>query len=200
MRAALALLPVVLLAACGESGPTVLENEARQAQTAATMQGWDRAFGAPKEAIGRANQFGFRAGDYAADGATFLSKGNPITLSQSAAKTPNTGTFEAAGADADHIDRLVFTLSITDPANADTAKQRFVDVLKGFMGQYALADDKALQPILDERASDDRIAGAPASIAVDKAGENRTITVTFNRPTGTTPVFPDQGQADGNRA
>ena len=201
MRAALALLALVLLAACGESGPTVLENEAREAATAATMQGWDRAFGAPREVIGRVNQFGYRATDYAADGPTFLSKGGPITLSQSDAKSPNTGSFEAAGASAQRIDRLVFTLSLTDAANAETAKKRFVDVLRGFLSQYQIDDKGGLDPILKERSSGDRIAGAPASIDVQKGADGRPIiTVTFNRPTGTTPVFPDQGQADGNRA
>lgn len=200
MRAALALFAVVLLAACGERGPTVLENEAKEAATAATMKGWDRAFGVPRETIGRVNQFGFRAGPYAADGPTFLSKGGPITLSQSDAKAPNTGTFEAAGAGGDHIDRLVFTLSITDAANADTAKKRFVDVLRGFLSQYDLKDEGSFDAVLNEQDADGSIAGAPASIAIDKAGENRSITVTFNRPTGTTPAFPDQGQADGNRA
>jgi hypothetical protein len=201
MRAALASLALVLLAACGESGPTVLENEAREAQTAETLKGWDRVFGAPAETIGHVNQFGYRAGAYAADGATFLSKGNPITLSQSDAKAPNTGGFEAAGAGASHIDRLVFTLSITDAANADTAKRRFADVLKGFLSQYGLADDEALRAISSETDGDLRVAGIPASIAVTKgAGDTRTLIVTFTRPTGTTPVFPDQGQADGNRA
>jgi hypothetical protein len=201
MRATLASFALVLLAACGESGPSTLDNEAREAQIAATLKGWDRVFGAPAETIGRVNQFGYRASAYAADGATFLSKGNAITLSQSDAKAPNTGGFEAAGAGADHIDRLVFTLSITDAANADTAKQRFVEVLKGFMSQYGLADDDALQAIARETDGDLRVAGVPASISVTNgADDTRAITVTFTRPTGTTPVFPDQGQADGNRA
>lgn len=201
MRFVFPLLGIAMLAACGESDPTVLENEADQAATAATMRGWDRVFGAPSEAIGRVNQFGFRATPYAADGATFLSKGGPITLSQSAADRPNSGSFEAAGAAATAIDRLVFTLSITDPANADTAKQRFVDVLRGFASQYAIEDEGAFDAILREQDADGSIAGTPASIAVTKGeAETRIITVTFTRPTGTTPVFPDQGQADGNRA
>ncbi len=201
MRSALALSALVLLAACGQSGPTVLENEAKDAATAATMQGWDRAFGAPRETIGRVNQFGYRATDYAADGPTFLAKGGPITLSQSDAKAPNTGTFEAAGATADKIDRLVFTLSLTDAANAETAKKRFVEVLRGFLSQYGIDDEGGFDAITSEQSADGPIGGAPASIDVTKGADGRPIiTVTFNRPTGTTPVFPDQGQADGNRA
>jgi hypothetical protein len=202
MRAVLPLLAAALLAACGgESGPSVLENEAREAQTAATLSGWDRLFATPRETVGRANQFGFHAGDYAADGQTFLSRGDAITMSQSDAKAPNKAGFEAAGAAADRIDRIVFTLTITDPANADTAKQRFVELLRGFLSQYQLEDDGTFDAIVSEQDADGPIAGAPASIAVAKGdGDNRTITVTFTRPTGTTPVIPDQGQADGNRA
>ncbi|HTG38676.1 hypothetical protein [Sphingomonas sp.] len=202
MRAGLSLLGAALLSACGgESGPTVLENEAREAQTAATMAGWDRAFSTPRETIGRVNQFGFHAGDYAADGDTFLTRGDPITMSQSDAKAPNKAMFEAAGPTANRFERMVFTLAITDPANADTAKQRFADMLRAFLSQYELEDEGAFDAVIDETDADGPVAGTPASIAVDqREGDQRTITVTFTRPTGTTPVIPDQGQADGNRA
>lgn len=203
MRIAFSLLGLALLSACGggSEGPSVLENEAREAQTASTLQGWDRMFGAPEETISRANQFGFRAGAYAADGDTYLSKGSAITLSQSDAATPNKGEFEAAGATPQYIDRIAFTLRLTDAKNADVAKQRFVDVLRGFLFQYKLEDKDALDAVLREQSSQGPIAGAPGSIDVVKGDDGtRTITVTFTRTAGTTPVFPDQGQADGNRA
>ncbi|UZK68222.1 hypothetical protein OKW76_09055 [Sphingomonas sp. S1-29] len=204
MRSGIVLLCAAVLAGCNSQPPepTVLENEAQIAATAATMRGWDRVFNVPTETIGRANQFGFRAPAYAADGPTFLSEGAPITLSQSDADKPNTGTFEAAGTTAQAIERVAFTLRITDPANADTAKQRFTDMIKAFLSQYDLQDDEALAAIASETASDATVAGQPSSIAVAKGdGDTRTITVTFTRPATITPdIQPAQGQADGNRA
>ncbi len=189
MRLAFALpLACLALAACGSPEPTVLENEAERAAAVADLTGWDRLFGVPEEAIAFANQFGFAAKPYAADGGTFLSTGTPITLSQSDAAQPNTGSFEAAGANARTLDRVVFTLAITDPANADTAEARFTDILRQFLSQYQLDDDGALDAIAAEENADGMIDAAPVSIAVAKADSGaRTTTVTFTRPAASTP-------------
>ncbi|TKD51174.1 hypothetical protein [Sphingomonas baiyangensis] len=199
MRAALLLGVALALAGCERTPPepTVLENEAAQAATAATMRGWDRAFNMPAEAVAFANQFGFRAPTYAADGdGSFLSQGNPITLSQSDAENPNTGAFEVAGSRADVAERFVFTLAITDPANAATAKQRFADVITGFLSQYEIEDDGALGAVTNEQDADGMLAGTPMSVAVAPGDDDsRTITVTFSRPATTTPdIQPAQGQ------
>jgi hypothetical protein len=218
MRALFPLTVLALLAGCGggDTGPTVLENEAHRAELASTLKDQDRMFGVPAETIARANQFGFHAGDYVKDGNGFSANGQPITLSQSDAKSPNKGRFKAAGATPDHIDYIAFSLDLTDPQHADTAKQRFVDLLRAFLSQYQLDDAGALDAMVKAKPSEDAVArgvphtvGAivhvPTLVTTSKAGDgNRTITVTFTRSAITTPTFPDQGpdqgQADGNRA
>ncbi|WP_343752351.1 hypothetical protein [Sphingomonas japonica] len=173
----------------------MIENEADRAAAVADLKGWDRLFGVPEEAVGHANQFGFRAGDYAQDGSSWLTTGSPVTVSQSDATMPNTATFEGAGISANALDRIVFTLAITDPANADTAKTRFADIVRQFLSQYAIKDGGALDAIAAEESADGVIDAVPVSIAVAPGdGENRTITVTFTRPAASTPGNP---QAQG---
>lgn len=194
MRAplSLSLAAAVLLAGCNSepAGPTIREQEEERTRTAATLQGFDRAFGVPAETIGFANQFGFRAGEYAADGDSYLARGNPIMLSWSGAERPNTGNFEVAGATADRLERIVFTLSLTDAANADTAKERFTTVIRDFLSKYQIDDEGALDAIASEQDADGIVAGTPMSIAnASGEGDVRTITVTFTRPAVSTPTF-----------
>jgi hypothetical protein len=194
MRFALALplAAAALVAGCNSepAGPTVREQEEERARTAATLRGFDRAFGVPAETIAFANQFGFRAGDYAADGDSYLSRGNPIMLSWSGAERPNTGNFEAAGTSADRLERIAFTLSLTDAANAETARERFTTVIRDFLGRYQIDDEGALDAIAAERDADGMVAGTPMSIATASGeGDARTITVTFTRPAASTPAF-----------
>ena len=88
--------------------------------------------GFPTETIGRLNQYGYRLAPYAAAQTGFAAKGAAITLSQSDAKAPNTGTVTVTGPDAETIDTIAFALSLTDDANAATAKQRLTDIVRAF--------------------------------------------------------------------
>lgn len=183
-------------ASCGRQQPT------ERAEANKALTGSSRLFGVPGELVGHANQFGFRATPYAPDGGSFLSIGGPITLSQSDAAAPNTGRFEAAGTTVGQLDRVAFTLAITDPANADTAKQRFADVVRGVLFHYGIEDAAGVAAIVAEQAGDRSVAGIPASLAVTPGeGDTRTIIVTFTRPAASTPGNQQaQGQANGNRA
>lgn len=194
MRAALALslFASALVAGCNSqpAEPTVREQEEERARTAATLRGFDRAFGVPAETVSFANQFGFRASPYAADGDSYLARGNPVMLSWSGAERPNMGNFEAAGTTADRLDRIVFTLSLTDLANADTAKERFTTVIRDFLAKYQIDDQNALDAITSEQDADGMIAGTPMSVATASGeGDARTITVTFTRPAASTPTL-----------
>lgn len=199
MRRALFLLPAIaMLAGCNAqpAAPTVAEQEAVLRNETADLTGWNRVFGAPAETIAKLNQFGFRLGTYGKTATGFAAKGEPITLSQSDAKNPNRGTLDVTGPAADAIDRIVFSLPITDNANAGTAKKRLTDIVRGFLFQYAIKDDGALDAIAKEQASGD--TNAPIAIAVIRETPRRiTVTlqnVTLQRP----PVSDEPAPAVGN--
>lgn len=191
MRAFLLLTATVALAGCNQQPaeqPTLAQNEAAAREAAADLKGADRMFGFPTETIGRLNQYGYRIGSYAAAGDGFAAKGAAITLSQSDAKSPNTGTVAVAGPDAQAIDTIAFSLALTDPANADTAKKRLTDIVRAFLFQYGLKDDGALETVATEQATGGTIGTAPFAVEVAKGDAARTLTVTFRRPSATAPA------------
>lgn len=190
MRILFVLAATAALAGCNAQPavPTQAENEAVQREAAAELKGWERMFGFPTETIGRLNQYGYRLGTYAAAGTGFAAKGADITLSQSDAKTPNTGSVTVTGPDAQAIDTIAFTLAITDDANAETAKKRLTDIVRAFLFQYGLKDEGALDAIAAEQDADGMIGTTPVAIAVEKADAARTLTVTFRRPSATAPA------------
>jgi hypothetical protein len=191
------LAATAALAGCNAQPPepTLVENEAAAREAAEDLKGFSRVFGFPTETIGRLNQYGYRIGNYAASGAAFAAKGSDITLSQSDAKAPNTGSVLLTGPDANAIDTIAFTLSITDDANAETAKKRLTDIVRAFLFQYGIDDKKALDAIAEERAFDDTIDDAPVAIALAKTDADRTLTVTFRRPSATAPAEAMVGNA-----
>lgn len=195
MRTAPLLLAAFALASCNAqpSEPTLAENEAAAREAAADLKGWDRVFGFPAETIGRLNQFGFRLGAFEAAGQGFSAKGADITLSQSDAKAPNTGTVEVAGADAGTIDTIAFTLAITDNANAATAKKRLTDIVRAFLFQYGIKDEGVLDAIAKEQAGESKLGDTPLAISVEKVGSGRTLLVTFRRPAATAPAEASDG-------
>lgn len=191
MRAFLLLTATVALAGCNQQPaeqPTLAQNEAAAREAAADLKGADRMFGFPTETIGRLNQYGYRVGTYAEAGDGFAAKGVDITLSQSDAKTPNTGTVAITGPDAQAIDTIAFSLALTDAANADTAKKRLTDIIRAFLFQYGLKDDGALETIATEQATGGTIGTAPFAVEVAKGDAARTLTVTFRRPSATAPA------------
>ncbi|WP_066657869.1 MULTISPECIES: hypothetical protein [unclassified Sphingomonas] len=191
MRALLLLAATVALAGCNQQPaeqPTLAQNEAAAREAAADLKGWDRVFGFPTETIGRLNQYGYRLAPYSAAQTGFAAKGAAITLSQSDAKSPNTGTVTVAGPDAETIDTIAFALSLTDEANAETAKKRLTDIVRAFLFQYRIDDKKALDAITREKTFDGTIGTTPTAIAIARTGGVRTLTVTFRRPSATAPA------------
>jgi hypothetical protein len=191
MRALPLLLATVALAGCNQQPaeqPTLAQNEAAARDAAADLKGWDRMFGFPTETIGRLNQYGYRVGPYAAAQTGFAAQGAAITLSQSDAKNPNTGTVTVTGPDADTIETIAFALSLTDDANAETAKKRLTDIVRAFLFQYGIDDKKTLDAIAKGQAFDGMIGATPTVIAIDKGDAARTLTVTFRRPSATAPA------------
>ncbi len=187
----LLLAATIALAGCNQQPaeqPTLAENEAAAREAASDLKGWDRVFGFPTETIGRLNQYGYRLAPYAAAQTGFAAKGAAITLSQSDAKTPNTGTVTVTGPDAEAIDTITFALSLTDDANAETAKKRLTDIVRAFLFQYGIKDEGALDAIAKEADADGTIGTTPVAIALAKGDAARTLTVTFRRPSATAPA------------
>ena len=146
------------------------------------------AFTDPVGTIARLNQFGYRLGEYKNGANGFAAGGEPIFLSQSDAKNPNRGTVEVIGKDAATIDSIVFALTVTDDANADTARKRLTDNVRAFLFQYGVEDKGALDAIAKEQDADGLIGDALATVAIDKSQTPRRITVTFQRPPATAPA------------
>ncbi|WP_188056059.1 DUF6030 family protein [Sphingosinithalassobacter sp. CS137] len=201
------------LAGCGgasdETALTVLEKEARRAEQVAAMDDWQRLFAAPERTIAYANQFGYNARPYAAidGGAGFGSTGIDSPLSDTGAEAPNSTGFAASGAQADQIDQLRFTLAITDPGDAAVAKQRFADIVAGFLSYYGYEDAAAVRRNIAAEASARDELGQ-AVLAYDKepiageAVEARRLIVTISRNGATAPATQEpeaQGTEDGNR-
>jgi hypothetical protein len=194
MRAAPALLTLGLLAACSPSGQAVQKQETARAAELDKLKGWDRAF-EPDAAIAAANQFGYRNDAYAAAkaGPGFVSTGTSPMIAGSTAASPNQTNFVASGAAADKIDRMAFTLSITDPQTADHAKKRFTDIVNGFLFQFKLDAKKDVSAFLaDEKPLDATYQGATFSAAATPtpggAKDTRRLTVTFTRTGASAPV------------
>ena len=191
MRAFLLLAATVALVGCNQQPaeqPTLAQNEAAAREAAADLKGWDRVFGFPTETIGRLNQYGYRLAPYAAAQTGFAANGAAITLSQSDAKSPNTGTVTVTGPTAEAIDTITFALSLTDDANAATAKQRLTDIVRAFLFQYRIDDKKVLDAVSREKTLDGTIGTTPTAIAIAKTSAARTLTVTFRRPSATAPA------------
>ncbi|MCH4891802.1 hypothetical protein GO308_01600 [Sphingomonas sp. SFZ2018-12] len=205
MRPALAILLVAtVLGGCNSqpAEPTVREQEAELVNSTADLKQWDRVFGVPSDTVAALNQFGFRLADYGQAGEGAATRGEPIILSQSDRPAPNEGTVEVSGATTARIDRIDFTLALTDPDYADTAKGRFAKVIGDFLFQFDLEPGDALAAVAGEADAETRIAGTPVRIDTTEGEDGvRRITVTFTRPDAKAPDNqPDQGQADGNRA
>jgi len=194
MRAAPALLVLGLLAACSPSGQSVQKQEATRAAELDKLKGWDRAF-EPDAAVAAANQFGYHNAPYAAakTGTGFASTGTSPMISGSAAASPSQTNFLASGAAADKIDRLAFTLSLTDPQTAEHAKKRFADIVDGFLFQFKLDAKKDVTAFLaDEKPLDATYQGATFSaVAIPTPGgakDTRRLTVTFTRTGANAPA------------
>lgn len=146
------------------------------------------AFADPAATVAKLNQFGYRLDTYKNGANGFAAAGEPVFLSQSDARNPNRGTVELTGKDGAAIETIVFALTVTDDANADTAKKRLTENVRAFLFQYGVKDEGALDAIAKEQDANGLIGNSPAAIAVDKANSPRRITVTFQRPTATAPV------------
>lgn len=185
--AALLLLAATALAGCNTQ-PDGANIAAPENATAEKPGSLADAFGDPAATVAKLNQFGYRLGAYENGPNGFTAAGEPVLLSQSDAKNPNRGSVELSGKDGGAIDTIVFALSVTDDANADTAKKRLTDNIRAFLFQYGVKDGGALDAIAKEQDANGPIGNAPAAIAVEKAESPRRITVTFTRPTVTAPA------------
>ena len=187
MRTAAALvLAALALAGCGgasSDGVALQKQEQTRAADLAKVNGWDRAF-QPDVAVGAANQFGFHAPAYGPAKQGFVSIGTPVTVTDTAAKKPNSVAFDASGKTAERVDMLRFQLALTDPASAGLAQTRFADIVRDFLFQSKI-DAK---PIHDKIAKGEAGKGQLGGIdyAIEKAADR--LTVTFHRTGASAPA------------
>jgi len=188
MRAGAALFAASLaLAGCGgapsKNGAALQKQEQARAADLARVDGWERAF-QPDVAIGAANQFGFHAPAYGPAKDGFLSIGTPVTVTDTAAKKPNSVGFAAKGKAAERIDTLAFDLAQTDAASAALARKRFADIVRDFLFQSKID----ARPIYDKITSGEAAKGQLAGIdyAIEKADDR--LTVTFHRTGASAPA------------
>ncbi|HEY0621436.1 hypothetical protein [Sphingomonas sp.] len=190
--AALLLFAATALAGCnaqpGGSNAAAPENAA--VEKAGDLR---PAFTFPPETIAKLNQFGYRLDNYRRQAdESFAAKGAAITLSQSDATHPNSGTVEVTGKIAATIEHITFVLALTDDANSDTAKQRFTDIVNAFLFQYGVKDkvtlDAIAKAVVNERDASGLIGNFPVAVAVEKDKSPRRIAVTFQRLPVTAPA------------
>ncbi len=188
MRTGAALLIASLaLAGCGgapsKNGAALQKHEQARATELGQVRGWERAF-QPDIAIGAANQFGFHAPAYGPAKGGFVSIGTPVTVTDTAAKKPNSVGFAAKGKAAERIDILAFDLAQNDLASAELARKRFADIVRDFLFQSKID----ARPIYDKIASGEAAKGQLAGIdyAIEKADDR--LTVTFHRTGASAPA------------
>jgi hypothetical protein len=183
MRAAVALILTATLAGCGKPAPSVREQEAAKVASVSKLSGWDRLFASPQETIGAINQAGFALGAYAGDGEGFAASGQPRMYSNSNAKLPNRGAVTVAGT-ANAIDTVTYALSLTDPADATTARMRLAQTVGEFLGRFKIKADPALLKAIRLGTPLDK---APVRV-VPSTGAPARIDVTFTRSPATSPA------------
>lgn len=187
MRLAVALTFAMLLAGCGKPAPSVREQEAAQTASVATLSGWDRLFGAPQETVGAINQAGFALGDYAANDGGFTATGQPRMFSNSNAAKPNTTSVAVTGKTAAAIDTVAYTLTLTDPVDATTARMRLAQTVGEFLGRFKI---KASPDLLRAIRLGQPLDAAPAKVAIVPATDTTParVDVTFTRSPATSPA------------
>jgi hypothetical protein len=184
---ALTLMASMALAGCGKPAPSVREQEAAQTASVATLSGWDRLFGAPQETIGAINQAGFALGEYAAKDGGFTATGQPRMFSNSNAAKPNTTSVAVTGKTAAAIDTVAYTLTLTDPVDATTARMRLAQTVGEFLGRFKI---KASPDLLRAIRLGQPLDASPAKVALvpSNNGAPQRINVTFTRSPATNPA------------
>ena len=190
MKFAVALTLILgsgMLAGCGKPAPSVREQEAAQTASVATLSGWGRLFGAPQETIGAINQAGFALGAYAAKDGGFTATGQPRMFSNSNAAKPNTTSVVVVGKTATAIDTVAYTLTLTDPVDATTARMRLAQTVGEFLGRFKI---KASPDLLRAIRLGQPLDAAPAKVAIVPStnGAPERIDVTFTRSPATNPA------------
>ena len=190
--APLLLAPLLALVACGGGAPAgggqvtgQLADEAAAQERIAALSGWDRLFGAPAATIGAANQFGFRAPDYAGSPGAYKAVGSDIFVGRTTVSDVNKASFAAAGALADRIDTLTLGLLIQDPQDAATAKQRFAALIRDFLFQAkAPGADVIAAAVEAEAPAKGALPGVTWTLArqpYPRVADGRRLIVTFTR-------------------
>ncbi len=187
MKVAVALTLTVMLAGCGKPAPSVREQEAAQTASVATLSGWDRLFAAPQETVGAINQAGFALGEYATKDGGFTATGQPRMFSNSNAAKPNTTSVAVTGKTAAAIDTVAYTLTMTDPVDATTARMRLAQTVGEFLGRFKI---KASPDLLRAIRLGQPLDAAPAKVAIVPATNTTParVDVTFTRSPATSPA------------
>ena len=176
-----------VLAACGPQAP---EKKPFPKPTPLVRSGWTQVFASPADTIDAMNRLGFRIGAYAPGADGYSAMGIPTMVSRSDTKQPNLSNIALHGTE-NALDRVQFTLDLTDLSDDGFAKKQFVQQIDIRFGQLGVSGaEKLAQNIMSERPTTGETAGAAYALTRDPipGGKNhRRLSLTFT-PAGSSPA------------
>ncbi|MES2441254.1 MAG: hypothetical protein V4574_00360 [Pseudomonadota bacterium] len=166
---------------------------------------WDKLFSDPAAAVAAANEFGYKAGPYAASGTTFGATGEQLLPDAKAPVTVRT-RFAATGAAAGRVDAVTFTFDISDTTRKNSAQLDKIQaypsrIVRGFLGRFDVsAGDDARRAIQEfQSVTADRQGGGTVKVdtaSIPGAGANaRRITVMIFKTGAPAPAQPLESAA-----
>ncbi|RYY22728.1 MAG: hypothetical protein EOP62_22510 [Sphingomonadales bacterium] len=199
--AAFAITSSLLLAGCGAA--SVADNASDNAAQSisgerddiAETKGWNHLFGKPEAVIVQAGQLGWRMPAYAKTDGGFASESAPAPLMSTGA-VPIVSRFAIAGDAAEMIDRMRFSIDITDEGGAKKSTETFAKNVRSFFFLFKIDATAVETELVKAQAATGLLAGTPYVIDVHPlpATPNaRRMTVTFTRPAGNAPAKQPQG-------
>ncbi|WP_213981889.1 hypothetical protein [Sphingomonas sp. dw_22] len=198
---ALLLLPACLaVAGCGDGADTHADaglNSEMAAKANGTLldpekvmaERWQSVFD-PAKAVAVANEFGYRAGAYAAKDGAYGVTGTQQLLPD--AKSPLTiaTNFSAKGNKADRIDTIAFSFDVKQNGKVATKKERDAAripdrIVRGFLQRFEVGPSDAVRQAVNQgTATEVELHGVTVKVAAEplpsgKPPVDRRMTVTF---------------------
>lgn len=194
MRVPVLLGIAALLVACSD-GQEQANNAAaaipapEPTPTAIYQGGWSDVFAAGPKGVDAFGRMGFRPGPYERSGDGYRSTGIRSILVDTTAPKPNASMIDIDGGE-DRLGRVAFVLELSDPATAETAKQRFAASLEDALRGLGVAGGKEIQqPILTETPAAGTVTGAAWKVERTPlpGAQARKLVVTFTAPAASAP-------------
>jgi hypothetical protein len=197
MRGVALLLPACMaVAGCG--GADTHANGTAQAATGmidpekVMAERWQSVFGDPAKAIAAANEFGYKAGAYAAKaGSPAYGAAGAQVLPDAEAPIAIATSFAAAGGKPDRIDTITFSFDVTRNGKPKTKKEADAakspgGIVGGFLSRFEVGTGDDVRQAIAARASTEvelhgvtiKVAGQP--LPGGKSADDRRLVVTLS--------------------